>query len=387
MGLLRLLLAFAVFNAHAGLPIGFSIVAGSTAVHCFFVISGFYMAMVLGEKYSLSQATYYEFVTNRLLRLMPSYLLILALTFWVAVAISAFRYTALPPLIATQQLAESDSGMFALILHTLSQITLLGQDLYHFVSGSPETGFGFTADFQNDPAGLHTLLFVPPAWSLSIEIYFYLLAPWLVRQRMSLILGLIAASFLCRVLLASLLGWQGDPWSYRLFPSELAFFLSGVVAYRAKLRAPTLEYTRILSLLALGAALGLADTLGSWQPDMPLHRWLRVPLFAALTAGIPALFALTRNWRLDRQIGELSYPLYVSHFLVIWIAGWIFADLSSPGARVAVIALALLTAFALQKGVDEPVDRFRQARLKKRALARPLTASRAGTELSIRGTK
>ncbi len=27
-------------------PLGFSIVAGLTAVHCFFVISGFYMAML-----------------------------------------------------------------------------------------------------------------------------------------------------------------------------------------------------------------------------------------------------------------------------------------------------------------------------------------------------
>ncbi|MFN0040739.1 MAG: acyltransferase family protein [Burkholderiales bacterium] len=367
MGILRFLLAFAVFNAHAGLPIGFSIVSGATAVHCFFVISGFYMAMVLSEKYSRSQATYFEFVSNRLLRLLPSYLLMLVLTFCLGIALSGLGKTVLPPLDSAQQLAGLGAGIIPLILHAFSQMTLLGQDLYHFFHWSPEAGFGFTPDFQNDPASLHRLLFVPPAWSLSVEIYFYLLAPWLVRLRTSAIVGIIAASFIFRIVLAWQWGWQGDPWSYRFFPSELAFFLAGVLAYRADFPSRARVLPWMFALLALGGALGLADTMESWQPGMPIHRWLRIPMFALLAAGIPALFAATRNWRVDRQIGELSYPLYVSHFLVIWVAGLAFSDVTSGIARVMVVACAILAAIALYKCIDTPIDRFRQARLKKRS--------------------
>ena len=84
MGILRFLLAFAVFNGHANLPLGFSIVAGSTAVHCFFVISGFYMAMVLNEKYIPAGASYADFISSRMLRLAPAYLMVVVLTIFVA---------------------------------------------------------------------------------------------------------------------------------------------------------------------------------------------------------------------------------------------------------------------------------------------------------------
>jgi peptidoglycan/LPS O-acetylase OafA/YrhL len=225
----------------------------------------------------------------------------------------------------------------------------------------------FTPDFREGANGLYNLLIVPPAWSLSVEIYFYLLAPWIVRLRTPAIFALIAASLLCRAILAWQLGWQGDPWSYRFSPSELAFFLTGVLAYRANVHDRLSIFPWTLTLLVLGGSLGLAETLGLWQPDMPLLRWARVPLFAFLAAGTPMLFSLTKDWRFDRQIGELSYPLYVSHFLVIWVVGFVFADLATAAARLTLAVCAILAALALRKWVDVPVDRFRQARLRKRA--------------------
>ena len=47
----------------------FAYVSPLYAVEMFFVISGFYMALVLGTKYSLI----WRFYSNRLIRLMPSY--------------------------------------------------------------------------------------------------------------------------------------------------------------------------------------------------------------------------------------------------------------------------------------------------------------------------
>ena len=49
MGLLRLLLALAVVGAHSGFAF---ILEGREAVTLFFIISGFYMALILNESYT-----------------------------------------------------------------------------------------------------------------------------------------------------------------------------------------------------------------------------------------------------------------------------------------------------------------------------------------------
>ena len=70
MGVLRLLLAVAVFAFHSHLDHigGMQMLNGRTAVFCFFVVSGFYMEMVLAEKYTfdrLGRRWFYIFWLSR----------------------------------------------------------------------------------------------------------------------------------------------------------------------------------------------------------------------------------------------------------------------------------------------------------------------------------
>jgi peptidoglycan/LPS O-acetylase OafA/YrhL len=51
MGILRLLLAVSVIAAHAGPILGTMMVPGNYAVETFFMISGFYMSLILNSKY------------------------------------------------------------------------------------------------------------------------------------------------------------------------------------------------------------------------------------------------------------------------------------------------------------------------------------------------
>jgi peptidoglycan/LPS O-acetylase OafA/YrhL len=361
MGLLRLLLAFSVFNGHAGLALGFSLLSGSAAVHCFFVISGFYMAMVLHEKYAPPRHGYFDFISSRALRLAPTYLAVLAVTLVLSAILMGAGAAPLPAVQANLDLQTRHPGALFWLLNAASQLTLLGQDLFFFLNWG---GAGAQASLSP----LHDLLLIPPGWSLSLELYFYLLAPFLVRRSLPFIVFLIWASLSCRALLA-LAGLEADPWAYRFFPSELAFFLAGVLTYRlrdAVLSGPfSVRWRALLPLLLLGAALGAAEVAGVWQPGMPARRWANVLLFALLVPGIPSLFELTRRSVLDRVIGELSYPLYVVHFLVIWVAARLFADPASPLAHAAVIAAVLLAAVAMRAWIDEPVDRFRQRRLRR----------------------
>jgi peptidoglycan/LPS O-acetylase OafA/YrhL len=82
MGLVRLLLALAVVAAHAGPPGGVAwleMTGGPASVQCFYVISGFYMALILNEKY-VGPGSYGVFVRSRLWRLLPMFFVVLAAT-------------------------------------------------------------------------------------------------------------------------------------------------------------------------------------------------------------------------------------------------------------------------------------------------------------------
>ena len=57
MGVLRLFLALSVVNAHGGNLLGFQLVDPTMAVQTFYMISGFYMALVLHEKYQPKNST------------------------------------------------------------------------------------------------------------------------------------------------------------------------------------------------------------------------------------------------------------------------------------------------------------------------------------------
>ncbi|MCF8321913.1 MAG: acyltransferase family protein [Flavobacterium sp.] len=80
MGFLRFILAISVVLAHSSSIYGFGLVGGKTAVQAFYIISGFYMTLILNEKYIGNNNSYKLFITNRFLRLYPIYWIILLLT-------------------------------------------------------------------------------------------------------------------------------------------------------------------------------------------------------------------------------------------------------------------------------------------------------------------
>ena len=53
---------------------------------------------------------------------------------------------------------------------------------------------------------------------------------------------------------------------------------------------------------------------------------LAVLLFAAL---LPLAFLFQARYRLDKAIGELSYPIYICHALVILFFGWLLDGASA----------------------------------------------------------
>jgi hypothetical protein len=152
MGLLRLFLAASVVITHTTPIFGFHLMPGQTAVCLFFMISGFYMQMILSGKYSDSIATFY---TNRMLRLYPTYLIALALV----VALGRFH-------------AVEDLDLASKIAVALPNLSLFGMDVLSLFHLEPPgrwqltfVAFGdLTANSIIDRA--HPYLGVPTAWSL-----------------------------------------------------------------------------------------------------------------------------------------------------------------------------------------------------------------------------
>jgi peptidoglycan/LPS O-acetylase OafA/YrhL len=81
-------------------------------------------------------------------------------------------------------------------------------------------------------------------------------------------------------------------------------------------------------------------------------------LVAALFLSISRRFEYSKHNRIDRLLGDLSYPLYLCHVLVIWIAGVVFAR--SAGWTGIMVALAsVCIAGLICRYVDKRVDTAR----------------------------
>ena len=342
MGVLRCLLALSVLLVH-DMDGWFKLIDGAAAVQCFFLISGFYMALVLNERYADVGSFYF----NRALRLLPTYWAVVLLT--LAAAMLAGR----PTFIDTA--LQSDLTWDARALVLVSSVFLVGSDVMLFVRPT-ETGLVFTADFWNEPPYLFPYHPIPPAWSLPVEMAFYALAPFLVRSRWRLLAGLLLGLAI-RVIVYKAFG-SHDPWRYRFFPAELGVFCAGGLAYHCY---------RAMQVNAVARRIGIA-CLALLIAAMLAHPYLPpaaryVPITALMLASLPFVFALTRENTADRWLGELSYPVYLLHFPVLQYVSGTLAVVACTFAGAVVVHLTVQVAAeqAFKRGARQIGGRRRAA--------------------------
>ncbi len=362
MGFLRLILAASVLISHASPIFGLTFTGSRVSVQTFFILSGFYMSLVLTRKYT-GPGRVGLFLTNRFMRIFPAYWIILLL----AAGWSVFSHFHYGPVYFRQQAffpyADNQAAMNPLAVLSLlvANLTIFGQDILMFLGLDKVSGLFFlTGDFRETQPQVWSFLFVPQSWTLALELMFYVLAPFLVRRRLWVVLGLLFASLSLRLFLYYGLSLSHDPWDRRFFPTELAFFLMGVVAFRIyeflDRNNPPRAVTLAVSLAFLAWTLGF-QALGLG----PVARWA---YYAAAVPAAPFLFLLTAKSRADRWIGELSYPLYICHILVLWM---LIPVLSRHGALaragLATLAVSLAVSAGLVFLVILPLDRLRQRRV------------------------
>ncbi|HXB10977.1 MAG TPA: acyltransferase [Bacteroidia bacterium] len=357
MGLIRLLLALAVVLFHAGYIFGFTYLDGLMAVQSFFIISGFYMSLILNEKYT-GKNSYTLFISNRLLRLFPAYILIIALTF---IMICVFSRIGIPSEVNTNYSGKSFLSKFYVFFINLF---LLGQDTSLFLGFDSNGVLHYAADFYKSSPPVYKYLLCPQAWSISIELLFYSIAPFIVRRKLQIIIVVMSLSFVLRLVLYSK-GFYRDPWTYRFFPTELFFFLLGNIGYRIYTCIRERESARKAGLIML-ITLVVFALVFNYLPGTYYIKQYAFYLF--LAASVPFIFNYTRNFSSDRFIGELSYPVYLSHMLVLWfflpLLNRAFNFPNSLSGILTVI-ITLLFSYAIQVLVEKRMDKFRAKRLER----------------------
>ncbi len=364
MGMFRFLLALAVLIQHGGPLFGLKLTGGRLAVQAFFIISGFYMTLILDGKYAHLKRPYFVFIGNRLLRLFPAYLVILALTlgsFFIVQSATgmqvATRWGGIP------EWLKQAGGMTvgARLALAFANLLMLGQDWVLFTGYDHASGaLAFAAKPLQQTISGYRFLLVPQAWTLGIELTFYFVAPFIVRRRWWFVAALLAASLGLRAFTFYSLALNFDPWTYRFFPHELALFLAGCLGckiYESWL-AGALRNRRWIGLSALVAILGATI----FYPAIPLAEKHTCYLLAAAIC-IPVIFALTKNWRWDRSLGELSYPIYISHVFVLPYAALAAGKMTAVSLPVLLLAGTLALACAIHFLLERRIDRIRQRRV------------------------
>jgi len=357
MGVLRLLLALVVVIAHCGAIHGFAPLNGFVAVQTFFMISGFYMAMILTEKYQ-GTGSYRLFLSNRFLRIYPTYWLVML--FSLGVSALTFFKMGVGPLAVLRE-----TGFRGALLLTISNLTIFGQDLVMFVGSQPRGHLFFTPNFHSTSPQLWSYLLIPPGWSLSLELAFYAVAPLLVRRPSKYIVALITLSLALRAFLSFDLHLTNDPWAARFFPTEIVFFLAGVLAYRIYLH---LQHRDAIRRWSLPITMALIDFCLAYQlaPNWAIGGLLikQVLFYCTAWAAIPFAFAVSRNSQIDRYIGELSYPMYLIHYPMLRLMAFCVHRLHVENTLPIVAILTTLAASMLITSLLEiPIGRLRTRRV------------------------
>jgi peptidoglycan/LPS O-acetylase OafA/YrhL len=191
---------------------------------------------------------------------------------------------------------------------------------------------------------------------------FYLLAPWLLRS-VPLALAALVGSLAVRIAVFFVVSPHPPSpqeyiiWSYFFLPSTFMFFMLGHLVRRV-------PYIRTAgpwpAFVILAAAVWFVSRNG-WAPA---GDWFRINDYAAavlFSLALPGIFEATKNNRVSNWLGDLTYPLYLTHDMTmsglfgLWglvgVPGMTFVNFaksfSSPYTTGAVLFVLLAIACSL----------------------------------------
>lgn len=299
---------------------------GQAPVRVFFALSGYWVYRVWTKRYQLCEAPWLTFVVSRWWRIAP--VMVVAVT----ACVGLLGLLHLPMLKAVG--ASAGHQLF-------SSVFVLGY-----------------AGMDERPLG--------PAWSLDVEMQFYLVAPLLVLlvNRLSA----VVAFFLAFMVYTAGIAIYPD----MVLSSFLAWFVLGMVAARHQWTVPAPIGTAgqaLAVVLVIGAFLSpwrhLLLDQGDWWANFNF-------VLAALCLPQALVSVQGKGGALDSYWSEQSYVLYLMHWPGIMLL-FAFTRPGQDGYVPILIGLSLATAllcWAVHRWVDRPFNRARARWVSSRSLAR-----------------
>lgn len=282
--------------------------------------------------------------------MFPAYFAILLATLLLLV-ITGYAPVHTMSLSQTFEYLGQSSTLFSFYV-VFSNIFILFMDAFYFLAHDGAS-VSLTADYQNAPVNVYRFFLLPHGWSVSIELMFYILAPFLLRRSCRVIFGVFMAAVALRFGLP-FLGLPEGGWQLRLFPFLLPNFIAGYFAYLGYLRwreAPWMKPLGVVGLVVVSCYLASYAQI-RFLSDGQKH-YMLLALAAVFCAPI---FTCFQKSSLDSFLGDLSYPLYVVHLFAFSLA-----DLEALGVwrNTAALVLAILLAVFLKIGLERPMGHYR----------------------------
>jgi peptidoglycan/LPS O-acetylase OafA/YrhL len=298
------------------------LVSGASAVKVFMVVSGFVIAHLLQTR----DEPYWRFVRRRAFRIFPIYLLCLLLAILLTEAQVALHVA---PWV--QDAARWRAGYDEQMQHFA---THLGLHLALLNGAVPDSVLPFAS-----------WTIIGPAWSLSLEWQFYLLAPalllYLRRSRLSCIVTTLCLLGLTAVFRSGVLGeWKYPSMVFLAMP----FFLAGIFCrlFFARISALPVWWTIGVGLAAGYLLRDARHVICIWTFFMVAMRFESLPNTSPL---IKTIRWIACN-RLITALGKASYSTYLVHALVLaffaQLLAWFHGGLTVAVARQAAVVTLLL---------------------------------------------
>jgi peptidoglycan/LPS O-acetylase OafA/YrhL len=310
---------------------------GAWAVYSFFILSGYWIYRMWTQKYSRAASPLAVFYSSRAWRIVPM--------FWLANAIAcAFFITVAPTFF------ESASPHWPMLPAVLSNVFLFGYAELPLIQKALDV-----------------------AWSLDVELQFYLLFPLLVPLCNHPRLGKLFFSLLGSVLGAGfILMLMTVHMADRTLFSCGIFFTVGTLAARFDWKPNLTTALLGIGLVAVYCAVCLrtpawyhliARTPQGMLPEENHQKQSFQAVLALLTAPL-VLFTVRRaSSAFDRHLGEYTFALYLFHWPVVIFYRYYYGQLRGmarlPSLSVAWLAIAVLSLGAYWL-FDRPVERWRR---------------------------
>jgi len=163
-------------------------------------------------------------------------------------------------------------------------------------------------------------------------------------------------------------GWALDPTQLHVGFARLMYpFFSGLLLFRIS-KLTQIKHAFIWCSLLVIVALSLPRFGGEQQLWMNGLYESMVILFVfplIIYLGASSMLANTFQKRACKFLGDISYPIYITHYPLIYLyTGWVYDNKPSFESRIifgaVVFVAALLIAYACLKLYDEPVRKWLQ---------------------------